>query len=295
MSLRGAALSRRGARRSFTESNQPPRGPPVIIDCHVHLYGFAEGDPATLAERRDRLLATMAANGIDRAVLLTSHFADDDPSAEETLEAIGDDPRFAVVAGVDCRGGVPANLDRLGGLLRERRIRGLKLYPGYQPFSPADVALHPVYALAGEHGVPVMIHTGDTFYPDARLKHTHPLLVDEVAAAFRDVTLVLCHAGNPWFADAMAVLYKNQNVMADVSGLTLGAFQPRYAELMRTRLGEVIAYLDGPDKLMFGTDWPISDVGGYLAFVESLPMTGPEREGMMWRNADRIFGLGLGG
>jgi uncharacterized protein len=264
----------------------------LIIDCHVHLYGFAE--QGVLADRHALLVRTMEANGIGWAVILTSHFADDDPSTSTVIDLVGDDPRFAVVAGIDCRTGAPANLDELRGLLAERRIRGLKLYPGYQPVSPADRTLWPVYSLAAEHGVPVMIHTGDTYYPDARLRNTHPLLVDEVAGEFRETTFVLCHTGNPWFTDAMAVLYKNDNVMADISGLTLGAFKPRYAELMRSRLEEVAAYLDRPDKLMFGTDWPVSEVPGYLSFARCLRLTAEEREGLLWRNASRLFGFDSG-
>jgi uncharacterized protein len=264
----------------------------VIIDCHTHLSRFAEADGATLAERHGRLCREMDGAGVTHAVILTSAlFGEDDPSPEAVLGRVDGDPRFAVVGGVDCPEGRPRNLEGLRALLEAGRLRGLKLYPGYQPFFVHDPALRPVYELAAERRVPVMIHTGDTFRADARVRQAHPLTVDEVAVDFREVTFVLCHTGNPWFTDAMEVMYKNENVVADISGFTVGRFQPRYAALVRARLAEVAAYLDRPDKLMFGTDWPIAGMDDYLAFARSLELSEAEREGLLWRNAARVFGF----
>ena len=67
--------------------------------------------------------------------------------------------------------------------------------------------------------MPVAVHTGDTAFSDARLKYAHPLTVDEAAADFPDVKFVICHCGNPWFADATEVAAKNPNVYIDLSGL----------------------------------------------------------------------------
>jgi predicted TIM-barrel fold metal-dependent hydrolase len=152
-----------------------------------------------------------------------------------------------------------------------------------------------VYRLAVEFGVPVMIHTGDTYNPHARVKYTHPLLVDDLAVDFREVTFVICHMGNPWFTDAMQVIYKNENVFADISGFTLGEFQPRYERLAMTKVNEAAAFINDPGKLMFGTDWPISDIASYLRFAERLELTPEERDGLMWRNAARVFRLNVKG
>jgi uncharacterized protein len=238
----------------------------------------------------------MEGAGVTHAVILTSIlFGDDDPGPEAVLDTVAGDPRFAVVGGVDCPNGEPRNLDRLGGLLREGRLRGLKLYPGYQPFYVHDPALCAVYALAAEHRVPVMIHTGDTFSPLAKVRYAHPLEVDDVAVDFRATTFVICHLGNPWMADAMEVVYKNENVMGDFCGLTVGAFQPRYERLALRLVNEAIAYINDPGKLMFGTDWPISDIGSYLRFTDRLETTPEEREGILWRNAARLFRIPVEG
>jgi uncharacterized protein len=262
----------------------------VIIDCHTHLNRYTPDQPPTLAERHAQLVAQMDANGVDHAVVLTSYIANDDrASPEETLEQVEGDPRISVVAGVEVPTLDARQLERLRSLLVAGRVRGLKLYPGYQPFHLADPAVRPIYEMGAEFGVPVMIHTGDTWTPTAKVRYTHPLAVDDVAVDHRETTFVICHLGNPWFTDAMEVIYKNENVLGDICGLTLGEFQPRYERFALRCVNDAIAFINDPSRLMFGTDWPISDIGSYLRFAEKLEMTDEEREGLMWRNAARIF------
>lgn len=271
-------------------STEPTRA--VIIDCHTHLNRYSDDDAPTLAERHARLLGEMDAHGVAHAMVLTSYLVNDRrPSTDEVLAVTERGGRLHVVAGVRCDADGPVELPRLRALLAEGRLRGLKLYPGYVPMHVHDGRYDAVYALAAEFGVPVMIHTGDTFDPASRVRFAHPLECDEVAVRHRETTIVLCHLGNPWFTDAMEVIYKNPNVLGDISGLTVGAFQPRFAAWAQARVRDVVAYVNDETRLMFGTDWPISDVGSYLGFVEGLGLTEGEREALLWRNAARVYGL----
>jgi predicted TIM-barrel fold metal-dependent hydrolase len=268
----------------------------VVIDCHTHLNRYTPEDPPSLVERYARLRAEMEAHGIDSALVLTSYAVTPDrPSTQDVLELVRDEPRIGVVAGVRHGRERAEELAELRGHLEAGRIKGLKLYPGYEPFYAHEPGLRELYALAGRFGVPVMIHTGDTYSPRARVKYAHPLSVDEAAVEFPDVTFILCHLGNPWFTDAMEVVYKNENVFADISGLTLGAFEERFERFALGRLNEALAYINEPSKLLFGSDWPISDVESYLRFVRKLEATPEELEGLLWRNAARVFRLEVGG
>lgn len=265
----------------------------MIIDCHTHLNRYTPDLPRTLDERHAQLRAEMDAHGIVYALVLTSYdVTADRPSTADTLAALERDPRLGVVAGIR-HAHLGGDLPELREMLQARRIRALKLYPGYEPFRVTDASLRPVYALAAEFGVPVMIHTGDTYDPGTHVRLAHPLDVDDLAVEHREVRFVMCHVGNPWLMDAAEVLYKNPNVFGDISGFTLGEFQPRFELLMTRKLNDLVAYVNDPAKLMFGTDWPISSIRSYLDFVRRLELTPEEREGLMWRNAARVFGLEL--
>ena len=268
----------------------------MIIDCHTHLNRYPGDPPSTLRERYERMRADMDRNGIDYALVLSSYkVTEDRPSVQEIIDTVEGDPRIGVVAGVSYHNYRAHDLAELRILLRTGKIRALKLYPGYEAFYVHDPRMRVVYELAGEFQVPVMIHTGDTYDPKGKLKYAHPLEVDEVAVDFRDVTFVICHLGNPWFVDAMEVIYKNENVVGDISGLTLGEFSERFESFMLEQLHDVLAYAGDPSSLLFGTDWPICDVGSYIRFVRQLDLKEEEIEQILWKNSARVFRLDLGG
>lgn len=266
----------------------------MIIDCHTHLNRYTDGAPASLHDRYQTLKAEMARHEVDYALVLSSYKVNENrPGVDDLLSVVRDDPQIGIVAGVSYVDYRASDLAYLRSVLREGRIKGLKLYPGYEAFYVHDARMRVVYELAGEFGVPVMIHTGDTFDPKGKVKYAHPLEVDEVAVDFRDVNFVICHLGNPWVTDAMEVIYKNENVVGDISGLTLGRFEERFERLMLQQINEVVAFAGDPSKLLYGTDWPICDMGSYIRFVEQLDLSPEETQMILARNTARIFKLEL--
>jgi predicted TIM-barrel fold metal-dependent hydrolase len=167
----------------------------------------------------------------------------------------------------------------------------VKLYPGYEPFYPNDARLDPVYQLAGDMKVPVMIHSGDTFTPKGKVKYSHPLHVDEVAVDHPEVNFVICHIGNPWIRDCMEVVYKNKNVYTDISGLVLGNFSDRFEQFMSKQLQEMLLYGVEPDKVLFGTDWPISSMESYIDFMAELKIPERDKRKIMYENSAELFDL----
>ena len=107
---------------------------------------------------------------------------------------------------------------------------------------------------------------------------------------------VMCHFGNPFLESAAAVVEKNPNVAADLSGLLEGRVdidsyfqeQAGYASLLTTWLTAIGQW----DDIMYGTDWPIVNLEEYIRFIQRLV---PERhwEKVFFQNANRIYGLGL--
>jgi hypothetical protein len=268
----------------------------VIVDCHTHLNRYLPEEPATLDERVARLHAAMDASGVAYSLVLSSYkVTDDRPSTADLVHRLAGDPRLGVVAGISFYDLSEEALEDLRGLCAGGSVRGLKLYPGYQAFHVHDQQLRGVYEIAAEFGLPVMIHMGDTYDKRGKLKYTHPLTVDEAAVDFPNVRFVICHMGNPWLMDAAEVIYKNENVSGDISGFTLGEFEPRFEGLMIARMRDVIAYANGTAGLLYGTDWPICDMGSYLRFVDRLELSEAEAEALLWKNAAELFRLELPG
>ena len=178
--------------------------------------------------------------------------------------------------------------------LKRGECVGIKLYPGYNKTYITDPDYEPIYELAETYGKPVAVHMGQTAGSRAYLKYSHPLTMDEAAVRHPGVQFVMCHLGNPWLMDAAAVVEKNENVAADLSGLLEGKVdfpqllkkQSGYFEALKTW----ISYCDNYEKFMFGTDWPLANYEDYISMVKWL-IPESEWEQVFYRTAKTIYRL----
>jgi uncharacterized protein len=108
--------------------------------------------------------------------------------------------------------------------LKDGLIKGIKLYCGYEYYYQYDKRYQKIYDICIEYKVPVMIHTEDTFSSTSKVRFAHPLNIDDIAIDNPELTVIMCHLGNPWLLDCQEILYKNKNVYADISGLVNGNF-----------------------------------------------------------------------
>ena len=262
----------------------------MIIDVHTHINNYHEERVVSLEDCLSRLTDAMAENNVDYSLILTSYVVNQHrPSIRQVVEATRDKKNLGVVAGISFLNYKEKDLRELSDFLKDGLIKGLKLYPGYEPFYPYDNRLKVVYDLATEYDVPVMFHSGDTYTPKGRIRFSHPIHIDDVAVDNPEMKIVICHVGNPWIKDCMEVVYKNKNVFADFSGLVLGDFTEKFEKYMKSQLEEMILYAGEPEYLLYGTDWPISTMKSYLAFMKQLDLPEEKKELILWKNAARLF------
>lgn len=264
----------------------------MIIDCHTHINNYHKEDVESLGACLAELRRHMRRNGIDLALVLTSYkVTPGRPSTKLVVEATRGMNDVFVIAGLSWTTFHRDQLDEIATFVAEGRVKGLKLYPGYEPFYPSDPKFDPVYEFAAKHRIPVMIHSGDTYSPSGKVKFAHPLHVDEVAVDHPDVNFVICHIGNPWIRDCMEVVYKNRNAYTDISGLVLGNFSDRFEQYMRKQLQEMLLFGVEPDKVLFGTDWPISSMESYIEFIDDLALPPKEKRKILFDNSVEVFRL----
>ena len=264
----------------------------MLIDCHVHINNYSKTSPSTPEETARKLFDAMAENDVAHAVVLTSYKVNEDrPHVDEVIRIFGNDPRISVIEGLRWRVDTTrTDLFRLEERVRAGQVKGIKLYPGYDKYAINDPSLEGVMHIASKHQIPVMIHCGDTYSKEAKVREAHPLLVDDVAVDWPDVSFVICHLGNPWFQDTAEVLYKNDNVYADISGLTLGDFHYEFERYVVQRVKDMITYMGDPGKqLMYGTDWPLAGMRTYRKFFDGLELPDDQKENIAWRTAARLF------
>ena len=212
-------------------------------------------------------------------------------------ENYNQDPKVGYCLGVDSENITSENAEKTAQefeyyLQHDKHCVGIKLYPGYNAVYVNDKRHWPLFELAKAYNVPVAMHTGDTSWPQAHLKYSHPLTVDDAAADFPETNFVICHCGCPWFMDACEVAAKNANVAIDLSGLIAGKHEPEaiyaYNKGFFDHLHTWLNYMGDYTRVMYGSDWPLPNIGMY---IDVLGRVIPEKwhEEFYYKNALRVY------
>lgn len=146
---------------------------------------------------------------------------------------------------------------------QELKLRGVKLLPMYAGFRPDEPRLEPLWQYAQRHDLPVLLHTGTTFVAQAPLECTLPRHLDTVATRFPDVPIIMAHLGHPYEGECVVTARKHPNVYADISALHYRPFQLYHSLMLVQEYGIW-------DKVLFGTDYPFTDVDATLAGLRGL-------------------------
>lgn len=245
----------------------------MIIDSHTHL-----GRNEHINASADQLLKSMDLAKIDKALVYAGPM--NDCPNEWMIEQIK--PYKDRLYGVAAYEHSNWHYINFKHMIEDNGLVGIKFYTGYEHFYPLDLYDNtgdkPVSSyyynplqICSELQIPAIFHSGDCLnsVKCAKLKYAHPLHIDEAAVDYDDVTFIIAHMAYPWVRDAAEVCYKNANVYSDMSGFVYGKFE---GFDVRKFSNAVNSFLDiaGNDKLLFGTDWPISDQNSYVETVKTL-------------------------
>jgi uncharacterized protein len=252
-----------------------------IIDAHTHLVFNGQKEKTSgIVQSKEEFLRAMEANNVAGAVAHTGYLGDyhGDMRSSNVLFCYG------IGEKIDTR--------QLEENLSSGKYGCIKIYLGYIHRYAYDEAYRAVYSLAGKYDVPVVFHSGDTYAQKAKLKYADPMTIDEVAVDNPGVRFVIAHCGNPWIKTAAEVAYKNPNVFLDLSGFLIGDLDKLSAADLDTYMIMPIKwiynYIGNPSKILFGTDWPLVDMGSYIRVVKTAI---PEENwpDVFYGNAVRVF------
>jgi len=171
----------------------------------------------------------------------------------------------------------------------ELGMLGFHFHPIMGHFSVDDRRLYPLFEVINELKAPVMIDVGTTGMGaglprgmGAKLRHAHPPAIDELAADFRNLTIVAAHPGWPWVDEMTAIVLHKGNVFWELSGWAPKYFPPQLKVDIRSRL---------KDKVMFGSDYPSIPYERLLREWQELGYADDVYERVFHKNAERVLGL----
>jgi predicted TIM-barrel fold metal-dependent hydrolase len=171
-------------------------------------------------------------------------------------------------------------------------VRGFKFHPSTQGFYPNDRIAYPLYEVIAEHGLVALFHTGQTGAGAGtpggggiRLKYANPLHIDDVAADFPDLDIILAHPSFPWQDEALSIATHKPRVYIDLSG-----WSPKYFPPLLVRYANSLLR----DKVLFGSDFPAITPDRWIKDFENLDIKPEVRPLIMKENAARLLHLAGG-
>jgi len=280
----------------------------VAIDVHVHVHADTHGRLALddelnraaakyfKAEPYQPTVRDIAADYRDQAMAAVVFTVDAEAatgqpalSNEEIAEAAAEHPGVLIPFGsIDPHRGV-AGVRSARRLVEQHGVRGFKFHPSLQNFLPNSHDAYPLYAELEALRVPALFHTGQTGIgsglPGGRgikLRYADPMLLDDVAADFPDLTIIMAHPSVPWQDAAIAVAQHKANVYIDLSGWSPKYFPPQLVRAANTQLKE---------KVLFGSDYPLLRPERWLRDFAELDIRAEVKPLIMKQNAVRALGL----
>ncbi len=160
--------------------------------------------------------------------------------------------------------------------LMQLGLKGVKLHPDIQGFKMDDYRMLKIYELCEKHGLPVLVHCGDSRYD-----YSNPNRIKPILDTYTDLTFIGAHFGgySVW-EDAVKTLAGYEKFMVDTSS-TLFAVSPETARRFIDAYGE--------DRVMFGTDYPMWRLDGELEKFMKVPLTDEQRKKILYDNAARLL------
>lgn len=274
-----------------------------VVDSHLHVWDLEVCDYPWLGPEHGQLYATFApeqarqeleATGVGSAVLVQA--ADSLAETAYLLRVAERHPWVAGVVGWVPLDDPPAAADALDRWAEHERFRGVRHLVHDDPradFLDLSAVRESLAGLA-RAGYPLDV-------PDAWPRHLAQ--ARRLAEDLPGLTVVVDHLAKPprgrddftaWQAE-MAGVARLPNTVAKVSGLWLSG-APYTPEALRP-VWDVAVELFGPDRLMFGSDWPMTvPHGGYRTTYEVLAalvgeLSASEQAQVLAGTAQRVYRL----
>ena len=175
-------------------------------------------------------------------------------------------------------------------LIEECGVRGFKFHPTVQGFYANDRMAYPLYEVIAEYGLPAVFHSGHSGIGSGmpgggglRLKYSEPIYLDDVAADFPDMKVVIAHPSWPWQDEALSICLHKPNVYIDLSGWSPKYFPPQLVQYANTLLKE---------RMLFASDFPLIRPDRWLEDFQNAGFKPEVHPLLLKDNAVKLLGLG---
>ena len=157
-------------------------------------------------------------------------------------------------------------------------LKGVKLHPDIQQFKIDDYRCLKIYELCEREHLPILMHTGDSRYD-----YSNPNRIVPILEIYDSLVLIGAHLGGySLWEEAAEKLYQFPNFYVDCSS--------SMPFIGTERVAKIIEYYT-PDKVMFGTDYPMWGLTDEVENFFKMNFSNEDREKILSKNAQKIYGI----
>jgi len=279
----------------------------MIIDCHTHIFPdemrknrdpFCEKDEGFSSIYKDSktkmvgvedLIAAMDSSGVDRSVICGFPWSRSDLCSlhnEYLLESASRYPNRLIPFISLLFSNPDWSLNEL-----ERRMKGGGKGAGEIAFYRREMtsrdidSMKPVFTRMEEQGIPLLFHTNELLGHPYPGKGITPLeRFHELILSFPNLPILLAHWGGglPFYELMPEVAKAMANVYYDTAASPF---------LYSKKIYAIVSEIVGPEKILFGTDFPLIRPQRYLQELEESGLSEGDRKKILGLNASKLLRL----
>ena len=240
---------------------------------------FKGGDSFFKSPELSELIDQMDANGVEKAVLMSSVGATEG-RALEFAEARPD--RFALGAGGLNLLKPMKTLRALESFVRSHPVAYAVVGPSFWGdgnYPPSDAVYYPLYTKCCELDLPLCVNSGIPG-PPLPAEAQNPIHLDRVCLRFPELRLCMIHGADPWWETAIRLMVKYQNLR-----LMTSAWSPKYLP------DSLLHYMStrGRGRILFASDFPVLSFERCLGEAATLELSDEVRQAWLYDNANDFF------
>lgn len=263
-----------------------------IIDSHVHISIY-NNNAKSLNEVFDLLLSEMKKNGIGFAIVIPDNIESSDSIADlnKAIELIGKRKNLFLLGSPQIIQRGSSELKKYKKLLEEEKIKGLKFFPGHDPYYPTDKRCLSYYKLCQDFDVPVLFHTGENSGDSECAKWNDPKYIVEIAKKYPKLKVIITHYYWPKLDYCYEITRDVPNIYFELAALADAEVIEKSGGIEKIREILLKTISERPDNIIFGTDWPMCKIEEHIELVNSLSLNKEIEESIFSRNAERTYKL----
>ncbi len=264
----------------------------MIIDSHVHISIFNK-NANDLKGAFLALLNDMDLNKINYSIVIPDNIKNltNIADLEKASDLIKGNKRFFLLASPQIINRDANELENYKKLMKKGAIKGIKLFPGHDPYYPIDERCFPYYQLCQKYDYPVLFHTGINSNDNKCSKYNDPKYLVQISKRYPRLKIGIAHFYWPKLDYCYEVTKNNPNIYFDILSLA-------DKEVIKKSGGieKVVSILkktvnNRSDKVVFGTNWPMCKIKDHIDIIESLKLKSDIRKKIFYKNSINLYRL----